>query len=739
MSLHVLYEKIMPEGINNASYFSVSPEFLLNQPFDTRADIWSVGCLTIELLTGEPPFFRETHGSIAALRQMFIEKAIPQLPVPKDTDCGRFLRKCLQYAPSDRYSLMDLQSDPFVWDLDSSLHLPVIPEEDERLPEIDLREKGSPRKVKRFPQKLAEMGSNNFDSIESGKWQIERKPSLKVHSLTNKIPPEVDAFRIHQRSHKDLGSETNLIKNPPGSEKVKVKEGSQADDDDYLETVDLGKRGNDSLEKSNEGLPTARQESNTKYKSRLVDASHLIKNPGMFQGQGSGEQSKSDSKLEHLSVQSSDRSSKSKNGDSEPNLKELEAAQDLLMQQILAELNSGPVSEPKKQKEESVQVEPEETKSELSRKQAAIMKEIMEELARQQEFPDKEKPIDKIGNDLEIMSVGTPINAQPIRFFSNQQKNEGIDTKTKDQEEEIIKGPKSEKYLENIERKSNIFFSGNPKDKSISTFNMDKPDQQFNEDDLPPLEESLSKTPFHRPPTGKLKKDNSRSDHGLQTGKMSEKASLSAREGHQSKFNFSSKLPSYMLQKFTSPRKLPTAKDLSQSHRHESNTLLELSQREAKTVTLPDREKVDKEKTEKESEKMPERRQSKQSAGKSPSSIQSNARVFGQTKESESLKSRPLDTLEKRPKKLNLKQDSEMESLVPQKEKSKKKLRPYESVQKTSVKFDLHSSLKRPRQFSFVHNDSIQSSSSEGSPEKVETSKKKPVYVDAPNLIFNGG
>lgn len=77
MSLHVLYEKIMPEGINNASYFSVAPEVLLNYPVDSRADIWGLGCLTMELLTGIQPFIMETNGSIAALREMFINKGRP--------------------------------------------------------------------------------------------------------------------------------------------------------------------------------------------------------------------------------------------------------------------------------------------------------------------------------------------------------------------------------------------------------------------------------------------------------------------------------------------------------------------------------------------------------------------------------------------------------------------------------------------------------------------------------------
>lgn len=72
--LHVLYEKILPEGINNQSYFSLAPEILLRDSFDTRVDIWSVGCLIIELITGIQPYFQETSGSVAELREMFLKK-----------------------------------------------------------------------------------------------------------------------------------------------------------------------------------------------------------------------------------------------------------------------------------------------------------------------------------------------------------------------------------------------------------------------------------------------------------------------------------------------------------------------------------------------------------------------------------------------------------------------------------------------------------------------------------------
>lgn len=76
MLLHMLYERILPQGGNNQSYFSLAPEILLNRPMDTRSDIWSLGCLAIELITGKQPFIDETNGSIAALREIYLRQGI---------------------------------------------------------------------------------------------------------------------------------------------------------------------------------------------------------------------------------------------------------------------------------------------------------------------------------------------------------------------------------------------------------------------------------------------------------------------------------------------------------------------------------------------------------------------------------------------------------------------------------------------------------------------------------------
>lgn len=76
MLLHSIREKLDPKvGEENKRYFWIAPEYLLGDKFtDSRSDIWAVGCLVMELATGQPPFFEEAQKSVQNLRIIHSKK-----------------------------------------------------------------------------------------------------------------------------------------------------------------------------------------------------------------------------------------------------------------------------------------------------------------------------------------------------------------------------------------------------------------------------------------------------------------------------------------------------------------------------------------------------------------------------------------------------------------------------------------------------------------------------------------
>jgi serine/threonine-protein kinase len=83
----------------------MAPEQVKGSPIDHRADLYSLGCVAYELLTGTPPFvgqematlYKQLHEAPKPLREACPEANIPQQLEP-------VIRKALQKEPADRYS-----------------------------------------------------------------------------------------------------------------------------------------------------------------------------------------------------------------------------------------------------------------------------------------------------------------------------------------------------------------------------------------------------------------------------------------------------------------------------------------------------------------------------------------------------------------------------------------------------------------------------------------------------------
>jgi serine/threonine protein kinase len=83
----------------------MAPEVIKGLPFNEKADVWSIGCLLYELLTGGP-LYREYHKVKAVFR--IASRGAPAIPErianSLSSDCKEFLQLCLRSNPQDRAS-----------------------------------------------------------------------------------------------------------------------------------------------------------------------------------------------------------------------------------------------------------------------------------------------------------------------------------------------------------------------------------------------------------------------------------------------------------------------------------------------------------------------------------------------------------------------------------------------------------------------------------------------------------
>jgi serine/threonine-protein kinase len=89
-------------GLGTPSY--MSPEQILGEKLDFRSDIFSLGIVLYQMLTGRKPFIEDEHKTV--MQKIRLEKHLPARThnheVPRALE--RILSRCLAKTPRDRYS-----------------------------------------------------------------------------------------------------------------------------------------------------------------------------------------------------------------------------------------------------------------------------------------------------------------------------------------------------------------------------------------------------------------------------------------------------------------------------------------------------------------------------------------------------------------------------------------------------------------------------------------------------------
>ena len=90
----------------------MAPEVLFHRKYDTKADVWSLGCVFYEMLTGFTPFTGVSKKNLAENVQAgeyFIPKTVKLSLQGLD-----FLNSCLKYDSAERLSMLELLHHPYI-------------------------------------------------------------------------------------------------------------------------------------------------------------------------------------------------------------------------------------------------------------------------------------------------------------------------------------------------------------------------------------------------------------------------------------------------------------------------------------------------------------------------------------------------------------------------------------------------------------------------------------------------
>ncbi|GAB2282622.1 hypothetical protein Dimus_017161 [Dionaea muscipula] len=143
----------------------MSPEVVNGGEAESPADIWSLGCAVVEMITGKPAWRCSPGCDVSALLyRIGTGGETPEIPANLCTEGRDFLRKCFSRDPNERWTARMLLEHPFVsWSNDDESG------SDRERDDCDGRPWTSPRCPLDFPDWASSEGwSPEYSSSKSG-------------------------------------------------------------------------------------------------------------------------------------------------------------------------------------------------------------------------------------------------------------------------------------------------------------------------------------------------------------------------------------------------------------------------------------------------------------------------------------------------------------------------------------------------------------------------------------------
>ena len=104
----------LSKSLKGSPYW-MAPEVVLQTGHNKSADIWSLGCVLIEMRTGRPPWSEISGNAVVILQEISKTKTGPKIPVEQfSTSALSFIRRCLKINPQERPTADELLKDPFI-------------------------------------------------------------------------------------------------------------------------------------------------------------------------------------------------------------------------------------------------------------------------------------------------------------------------------------------------------------------------------------------------------------------------------------------------------------------------------------------------------------------------------------------------------------------------------------------------------------------------------------------------